>query len=176
MSLDMLIIMGKRVVSPPLFVSLNWIILVLIRGGRLFVRRLVYHLIAFMVAVIFAVVFYFDSLELPDSANQLPQLISYIIAILATGMLISAFLDYRKNVKNEEEEPGKINAMRAVIFVGIVTLYIFILNMVGYFITTPIFMLSTFYYLKSSNNRNICLLYTSPSPRDGLLSRMPSSA
>ena len=23
---------------------------------------------------------------------------------------------------------------------------------------------------------NICLLYTSPSPRDGLLSRMPSSA
>eukprot|EP01016_Furgasonia_blochmanni_P039533 TRINITY_DN4927_c0_g1_i2.p1 TRINITY_DN4927_c0_g1~~TRINITY_DN4927_c0_g1_i2.p1 ORF type:complete len:109 (+),score=21.08 TRINITY_DN4927_c0_g1_i2:21-347(+) len=35
--------------------------------------------------------------------------------------------------------------------------------------------------LKSSNilidsNWNICLLYTSPSPRDGLLSRMPSSA
>ena len=24
--------------------------------------------------------------------------------------------------------------------------------------------------------RNICLLYTSPSPRDGILSRMPSSA
>ena len=29
------------------------------------------------------------------------------------------------------------------------------------------------YYLKKSG---ICLLYTSPSPRDGLLSRMPSSA
>ena len=26
------------------------------------------------------------------------------------------------------------------------------------------------------NNSDICLLYTSPSPRDGLLSRMPSSA
>ena len=26
------------------------------------------------------------------------------------------------------------------------------------------------------NNDNTCLLYTSPSPRDGLLSRMPSSA
>ena len=25
-------------------------------------------------------------------------------------------------------------------------------------------------------NRRVCLLYTSPSPRDGLLSRMPSSA
>ena len=27
-----------------------------------------------------------------------------------------------------------------------------------------------------SNNSTTCLLYTSPSPRDGLLSRMPSSA
>ena len=30
--------------------------------------------------------------------------------------------------------------------------------------------------LKDSNANDICLLYTSPSPRDGLLSRMPSSA
>ena len=31
---------------------------------------------------------------------------------------------------------------------------------------------------KKAENKmdNICLLYTSPSPRDGLLSRMPSSA
>ena len=28
----------------------------------------------------------------------------------------------------------------------------------------------------SSNNLHTCLLYTSPSPRDGLLARMPSSA
>ena len=28
----------------------------------------------------------------------------------------------------------------------------------------------------TTGNRNTCLLYTSPSPRDGLLSRMPSSA
>ena len=28
----------------------------------------------------------------------------------------------------------------------------------------------------SAEQRNDCLLYTSPSPRDGLLSRMPSSA
>ena len=35
----------------------------------------------------------------------------------------------------------------------------------------------TRYAINSSNNTMyICLLYTSPSPRDGLLSRMPSSA
>ena len=31
-------------------------------------------------------------------------------------------------------------------------------------------------YEKSASNVKRCLLYTSPSPRDGLLSRMPSSA
>ena len=30
--------------------------------------------------------------------------------------------------------------------------------------------------LFGANDKNGCLLYTSPSPRDGLLSRMPSSA
>ena len=30
--------------------------------------------------------------------------------------------------------------------------------------------------LAGDNNHFSCLLYTSPSPRDGLLSRMPSSA
>ena len=34
----------------------------------------------------------------------------------------------------------------------------------------------SFYQEKFSNINKICLLYTSPSPRDGLLSRMPSSA
>ena len=31
-------------------------------------------------------------------------------------------------------------------------------------------------WLKKYSHNNTCLLYTSPSPRDGLLSRMPSSA
>ena len=32
------------------------------------------------------------------------------------------------------------------------------------------------YYYINTNEKHCCLLYTSPSPRDGLLSRMPSSA
>ena len=33
-----------------------------------------------------------------------------------------------------------------------------------------------YYYVNKGRNRNLCLLYTSPSPRDATLSRMPSSA
>ena len=32
------------------------------------------------------------------------------------------------------------------------------------------------YHILRNNKNKYCLLYTSPSPRDGLLSRMPSSA
>ena len=32
------------------------------------------------------------------------------------------------------------------------------------------------YFQKAEGRKHTCLLYTSPSPRDGLLSRMPSSA
>ena len=32
------------------------------------------------------------------------------------------------------------------------------------------------YTMATTQGQGICLLYTSPSPRDGLLSRMPSSA
>ena len=46
--------------------------------------------------------------------------------------------------------------------------------------TTPEFAMPAFCNLNVSWNasapHNTCLLYTSPSPRDGLLSRMPSSA
>ena len=50
-------------------------------------------------------------------------------------------------------------------------------------LTTPR-MIITFYDVNNPEERKnveslgvyICLLYTSPSPRDGLLSRMPSSA
>ena len=31
-------------------------------------------------------------------------------------------------------------------------------------------------YVEAINEHNVCLLYTSPSPRDATLSRMPSSA
>ena len=36
--------------------------------------------------------------------------------------------------------------------------------------------ISTGFNYATNSNVNPCLLYTSPSPRDGLLSRMPSSA
>ena len=59
------------------------------------------------------------------------------------------------------ELPGKM-------IVDVVTLLKFLKN--------PLADLSKFFYYYFPFDFYSCLLYTSPSPRDGLLSRMPSSA
>ena len=46
----------------------------------------------------------------------------------------------------------------------------------SYFLVTAVAMLITGYVSSRIGGKRTCLLYTSPSPRDGLLSRMPSSA
>ena len=40
----------------------------------------------------------------------------------------------------------------------------------------PIYVHAPYLINVATPNNKVCLLYTSPSPRDGLLSRMPSSA
>ena len=46
----------------------------------------------------------------------------------------------------------------------------------GVFIAVCLFMIYCVFKFSYKKDRKACLLYTSPSPRDGLLSRMPSSA
>ena len=57
------------------------------------------------------------------------------------------------------------------------TYYFFlILKFTGRAITNPAKAPTTVEVLAEDEKHADCLLYTSPSPRDGLLSRMPSSA
>ena len=46
----------------------------------------------------------------------------------------------------------------------------------GVFHFAALWLLQSHDYPRSAFNTNVCLLYTSPSPRDATLSRMPSSA
>ena len=50
-------------------------------------------------------------------------------------------------------------------------------NLIGRLMVAPdVEFAMIFTMIGSDDNCRFCLLYTSPSPRDGLLSRMPSSA
>ena len=87
---------------------------------------------------------------------------SYLLGSLPTGFLIGKYL---KNIDLRTIGSGSTGATNVLRNVGKwPALFVFIIDVGKGLIAVKIAQ----YYT--------CLLYTSPSPRDGLLSRMPSSA
>ena len=86
--------------------------------------------------------------------------------------LFKAFIP-KKKIKSFDELEEFIQTKSA--WVSQVTLYNYLKTRMG---TRYVLHFENDEFMKSVNlaKWNICLLYTSPSPRDGLLSRMPSSA
>lgn len=116
-------------------------------------RQFIYNLVAATVAILFAWIFYYESLDLPRVAYLFPRRLTYLITILAVVLVIEAYYKYRKGVQEEQEEG--INVLRASLFTGSIVLYILAIDLVGYFITTPLFIFATMYFLKSTKTRNI---------------------
>lgn len=116
-------------------------------------KQLIYNLVAATVAILFAWIFYYESLDLPRVAYLFPRRLTYLITILAVALVIEAYYKYRKGVQEEQEEGIKV--LRATLFTGSIVLYILAIDLVGYFITTPLFIFGTMYFLKSTKTRNI---------------------
>ncbi len=119
-------------------------------------KQFIYNLVAATVAILFAWIFYYESLDLPRVAYLFPRRLTYVITILAIALVIEAYYKYRKATLEEQEEGIKV--LRASIFTVSIALYVFSINIVGYFITTPLFIFGTMYFLKSTKTRNILLI------------------
>ena len=81
---------------------------------------------------------------------------------------MKALRNYLDKIKPNFEEGGKLHAFRSV-FDGFET-FLFVPNSTS---KTGVHIHDA---IDSKRIMSICLLYTSPSPRDGATSRMPSSA
>src|SRR5665647_2274620 len=84
--------------------------------------------------------------------------------------------------RKSREQPGRVSSFYCIpryLCSEDSQLSILIRNRTNSFQTTLFSFISvtrSFRFVRSKLQYTICLLYTSPSPRDGLLSRMPSSA
>ena len=112
----------------------------------------------------------FEMRMLPVFLSGSMVLISVIVVLKAVNM--------PKGLLVSQEEMQIMRAatgrMFGVVVVGLI--YVGLFYAVGYILATAISMYLIMIVLGNSNHYKICLLYTSPSPRDRLLSRMPSSA
>jgi putative tricarboxylic transport membrane protein len=111
------------------------------------------HAIATGLVLTLCVVFFLESLSLPTTAARLPQILIIIIAILGIMMLVEAIKKAKDTTtaSEETEKAEEINLKRVVIFVAMIALYIFLMDIIGYFILTPLFTFAALMYFKATN-------------------------
>lgn len=128
-------------------------------------------LIGTILALLLVLVFFIDSFKLTSSASFLPRILMLLVSLLAIFALVEAWYKEKHHIKEEtridqpdEEElaeiqdNGAINIKRTLIFGVLVAGYILLLDTVGYFIITPLFLLLANYYLKAISLRNSLLI------------------
>ena len=76
-----------------------------------------------------------------------------------------------KKQKPLERHPSKLKKMSAYAILAII-----LISIMAVLFAFPLYWIITGSFKTGAAINATCLLYTSPSPRDGLLSRMPSSA
>ncbi|QKY70053.1 tripartite tricarboxylate transporter TctB family protein [Lentibacillus sp. CBA3610] len=123
---------------------------------------LVKHSIGSIFILILSIVFFIESLNYPASAARLPQILIIIIALLGIGMYIEAFMKYKKEKeeisKAEKKKAEELNVKRVLLFGTLIALYIILIDVIGYFLLTPIFLFVALTYLKATKITTAILL------------------
>ena len=107
--------------------------------------------------------FYKTSLTMPPAAYHMPQILAVFVSVLAVLMVIDVFLFKRRKQSSEAVDATAdatapyiggffdgVNVPRTGVFMAMVVLYILLLESVGYFIMTPLFLLGTLSLLRGT--------------------------
>ncbi len=107
--------------------------------------------------------FYKTSLTMPPAAYHMPQILAVFVSVLAALMVADVFL-FKRRKQNEEAVDAAaditapyiggffdgVNVLRTGTFVSMIVLYILLLESVGYFIMTPLFLIGALSLLRAS--------------------------
>ncbi len=107
--------------------------------------------------------FYTSSLTMPPAAYHMPRILAVFVSILAVMMVVDVFLFKRRNQNAEAlgavadvTAPytggffDGVNVLRTGAFLAMVIIYILLLESVGYFIMTPLFLIGSLSLLRAS--------------------------
>lgn len=114
-------------------------------------------------ALVLSALFYTTSLTMRPAAYHMPRILAVLVSILAVMMVVDVFLFKRRNQKAEAVDAAGdvtapyiggffdgVNVPRTSIFMTMVVLYILLLESVGYFIMTPLFLIGSLSLLRAS--------------------------
>lgn len=123
--------------------------------------------IAFAVALnCLMIVFFIDTLKMPKAAYQMPRLLIGVVVLLSLLMLAERVWLMRKGFKadlraspDDRETVVPLTAsfptersslLRIGVFVSALFLYVMTIETLGYFITTPLFLIGVLSFLRST--------------------------
>lgn len=111
------------------------------------------HSIASGLVLALCITFFIQSLSYPASAARLPQILIIVLGLLAIMMTVEAVKKQKaaNTAEQKEEKTEQINVKRVLVFGIMIVLYVFLLEMVGYFILTPVFTFAALMYLRATN-------------------------
>ncbi len=101
-------------------------------------------------AMALALWFIADSSKLTDSAAMMPRILAGLILALSAIMAAQGWLAHQRMVKaGRKEEIPYINIPRVSLFLVFIIAYVFGIELIGYFIATPAFIIGTYMYLRA---------------------------
>lgn len=116
------------------------------------------NIISSVFIYLMSIYFLVKSFDLPIESAKFPRMVSILLIILTT---IYVFLQSMKNNCQESKQKGKDLVIKKLIYVIITTtLYLISLGVLGYLISTPIYLAVTMILLGSKNKKTIFLVST----------------
>lgn len=99
-----------------------------------------------------AVVFYVNTLRMPKAAYQMPRILIALVLLLSVLMIVEQVVLMRKtpSAENGNDIPVEISPIRIGVFVSLILAYVLTIVPLGYFIATPVFLIGSLLFLRST--------------------------
>lgn len=111
--------------------------------------RIVKHCLFALFSLSLSAFFFLVSRSMPASAALFPNLMAGLISVLAVTMAVNAHRGSKLTGSVEPDEGKRVNTMRVAFFLVLIVLYVLLIPQVGYFIMTPLFMITAYIYLRA---------------------------
>ena len=106
--------------------------------------------------------FWIKSYALPIESGKFPRMVAILLTVLVTIHTIQILIKGFKEGKNAEnkENHGKDDEFilnRLLFSLGTSVIYVFVINIIGFLLATPIYLVSTMLLLGVNNKKNIAI-------------------
>lgn len=106
-----------------------------------------------------SLLFIINSFKMPSSAAMMPRILAGLIMLLSVSMVFQGLAAHQRMVKaGEREVIPEINVKLVSLFLLFIVAYVFFIEILGYFVATPLFIIGTYMFLKAMKLRDAILV------------------